>query len=52
MTVNRDTALAEIAKIVGPSGIVDPTDAETLLLDERALFRGEAAPDPADYEAV
>ncbi len=43
MTVNRDTALAEIAKIVGPSGIVDPTDAEALLLDERALFRGEAA---------
>ena len=38
-----DTALAEIAKIVGPRGVVDGADAEALLVDERGLYHGAAA---------
>ena len=41
--MNNNTALAEIAKIVGPRGVVDGADAEALLVDERGLYRGEAA---------
>ena len=37
------TALAQIAEIVGPTGLVDGADAEALLVDERGLYQGRAA---------
>jgi len=37
------TALAQIADIVGPTGLVDGADAEALLIDERGLYQGRAA---------
>ncbi len=36
-------ALTQIAEIVGPSGLVEGTDAEALLVDERGLYQGQAA---------
>ncbi|HVY64724.1 MAG TPA: FAD-binding oxidoreductase [Gammaproteobacteria bacterium] len=36
-------ALAEIARIVGPAGVLAGADAEPLLRDERGLYRGAAA---------
>jgi len=36
-------ALARIANVVGPRGIVAPADAAPLLRDERGLYRGAAA---------
>ncbi len=41
--MDTSSALSQITEIVGPSGLVDATDAEALLVDERRLFRGEAA---------
>ncbi len=36
-------ALTQIAEIVGPNGLVEGTDAEALLVDERGLYHGQAA---------
>jgi FAD/FMN-containing dehydrogenase len=41
--VNTSDALARIAAIVGPAGVIAPRDAQPLLRDQRELFRGEAA---------
>jgi FAD/FMN-containing dehydrogenase len=38
-----DTALARIAEIVGPAGLVAPENAVGMLNDERGLYRGAAA---------
>jgi D-lactate dehydrogenase (cytochrome) len=43
MTLARHEALERIVAIVGPAGIVAPGDADGLLRDERALYRGAAA---------
>lgn len=36
-------ALTQIAEIVGPNGLVEGTDADALLVDERRLYQGRAA---------
>jgi len=41
--MNHTRALQAIADIVGPSGIVSGADAERYVVDERRLYRGEAA---------
>ncbi len=41
--MDRTTALARIAKIVGPGGVVEGGDADAMLSDYRRLFEGEAA---------
>ncbi|MFS8608071.1 MAG: FAD-binding protein, partial [Gammaproteobacteria bacterium] len=41
--MDRRDALRRIAEIVGPEGIVPPTEAERYLVDERRLYRGSAA---------
>jgi D-lactate dehydrogenase (cytochrome) len=43
MSLNTDAALAQIVEIVGPSGLVEGSDADALLVDERGLYRGQAA---------
>jgi FAD/FMN-containing dehydrogenase len=41
--MDRNDALQRIAAVVGPQGVVDPADAEGMLVDERDLYRGRAA---------
>ncbi len=41
--MDTSAALAKIADIVGPRGVLEGEDANALLVDERGLFRGEAA---------
>src|SRR5690606_17890959 len=43
MTSSTAAALERIAAIVGPAGVVAPSDAEGMLRDERKLYRGAAA---------
>jgi len=41
--IQHAAALAEIARIVGPAGVLADADAAPLLRDERGLYRGAAA---------
>ncbi|HEU4618011.1 MAG TPA: FAD-binding oxidoreductase [Gammaproteobacteria bacterium] len=41
--MDAGTALRRIASVVGPEGLVDPSDAAGYLEDERRLYRGAAA---------
>jgi len=41
--LNTNTALTQIAEIVGPSGLVEGADAAALLIDERGAYHGQAA---------
>ena len=41
--MDTSTALAQIREIVGPRGLVEGSDANALLVDERGLYQGQAA---------